>query len=467
MKIALVLAPWYRRESPSPELVMAASVLRKEGHQVTVYDINNAIFNDSFLLRKYWKYFLLDAPEEARNDFFSEAGGILSQYAEKILSGNPEAVIFKITGKTFPNSERLAKLIKEKDQGKLIIFSGALVSNQEDVDSFVNGQDSLPADYLICGEDEVALPELVKCLSSKSSLTLKRRGKIIDCMMGPIQENLDLLPFYDFSDYDLNTYKFPDRLEMFISRGCPWHCAFCIDWLTEKKYRSMSGKRIAEELQFQARKYRIKHFRFCDKTINGDIAAMEEFCDSMLGIYKDNFPVMEWSGDAMIRPEMTRDLIFKMYTAGCRGLGYGLESGSDKVLKDIGKKFSSALAGEVVRNTHEAGIFTSINIMVGFPTETSVDFEQTLDFIDKNKSFIDEIRLTFIGCRIYKQSILHNQPDKFNLADVDTDFWATRDGVNTYDERVKRYEFICQHILDLGISLRVNSRTTKKVVKAA
>lgn len=467
MKIALVLAPWYRRESPSPELVMAASILRKENHEVIVYDINNAMFNDTFLLRKYWKYFLLDAPEDTKNDFFDAAGEVFNHYTAEILSVEPEIIIFKITGKTFPNSEHLARLIKEKDKNIVIIFSGALVSNQEDVDSFVNGQDSLPADYLICGEDEVALPELVKSIKDNSLLTLKRKGKIIDCMMGPIQENLDLLPFYDFSDYDLNSYKFPDRLEMFISRGCPWHCAFCIDWLTEKKYRSMSGKRLAEELQFQARKYRIKHFRFCDKTINGDIAAMEEFCDSMLRIYKDNFPVMEWSGDAMIRPEMTRELIFKMYAAGCRGLGYGLESGSDKVLKDIGKKFSSALAGEVVRNTHEAGIFTSVNIMVGFPTETSADFGQTLDFIDKNKGFLDEIRLTFIGCRIYKQSILHNQPAKFNLANVDTDFWVTQDGMNTYDERVKRYEFICQHILDLGISLRVNSRTTKKVVKAA
>ncbi len=467
MRIALVLAPWYRRESPSPELVMAGSVLRKAGHQVTVFDINNAIFNDSFLLRKYWKYFLLDASDETKNEFFSDAEDALNQYAEKILASGPELIVFKITGKTFPNSERLAKIIKEKDSAKTVIFSGALVSSREDVDSFARGQDSLPADYLICGEDEVALPELVNCLEKKSPFPFKRQGKIIDCMMGPVQEDLDLLPFYDFSDYDLSSYKFPDRLEMFISRGCPWHCAFCIDWLTEKKYRAMSGKRLSEELRFQAKKYRVKHFRFCDKTINGDIAVVRDFCDALLKIYEEGFPLMEWSGDAMVRPEMTRDLIFKMYRAGCRGLGYGVESGSDKVLSDIGKKFTASLAGEVVRNTKEAGIVTSVNIMVGFPTESADDLARTIDFIDENKGHIDEIRLTFIGCRIYKQSILHNHPDRFNLANVDSDYWSTKDGLNTYDERVRRYELICQHILDLGINLRVNSRTTKKVVRAA
>jgi len=283
---------------------------------------------------------------------------------------------------------------------------------------------------------------------------------------GPIVENLDDLPYYDFSDFNLNSYKFPEKLEIFISKGCPWRCSFCVDWLTEKRYRSMSGERIYQEVLFQHRKHKTKHFRFCDKTINGNIKAISDFSDLVIGEHSPPSFSIQWSGDAMIRPEMTKELLSKMRQAGCVGLGYGLESGSEKVVRDMGKQFSTQLAEEVIKNTHAADIFTSINIMIGFPTETETDFLETLNFIERNKQFIREIRLTYIGCRVLKNSLLYDFSSRFNLAKTDTDFWMTKDKGNTYEERVRRYEIACQHILNLGIDLRVNSRSAKKNVKA-
>lgn len=466
MNIALVLMPWYRRESPAPDFAITASILRKQGHKVFVYDVNNLIFNDEFLLRSYWKFFLLDATENAENEFFDLTKDIFDYYASKILALEPQIIIFKIIGRTHSNSVKMAEVIKEKNKDRVIIFSGALASSKEIVDSFAQRQEKSPFDYIICGEDEVALPELLKSLESRSQITLKRDGKVIDCTDGPWLENLDSLPFYDFSDFDLGSYKFPEKLEMFISRGCPWRCSFCIDWMTEKKYRSMGGERIFREVQYQMSKYKVKHVRFCDKTINGDIKAIDEFCDLMLKSYKEGSFFMSWSGDAMIRPEMTAGLLQKMHSAGCGGLGYGLESGSERVVRDMGKQFTIPLAQEVIRNTRNAGIFTSVNILVGFPTETEENFRETVSFVEANSEFIDEIRLTFVGCRIYRHSILYKQPERFNLVNTDTDNWSTKDGLNTYEERVKRYEAISRRILDLGIELRVNSRTTKKVIKA-
>jgi len=465
MKIALVLMPWYRRESPSPELAMAVSMLRKENHEVAVFDINNSLFNDEFLLRRYWKFFLLDAPPDMENEFFSSVKNIFDYYASQMLTSS-DVIIFKITGKTFSNSVNLAKIIKEKNKQKTVIFSGALVSDKEDINSIIRAQNELPFDYIICGEDDIALPALISSLENNIPITLNLNGKVIDCLNGPIIEDFDFLPFYDFSDSNLKSFKFPEKLEIFISRGCPWSCSFCVDWLNEKKYRAMSGERIYREVLHQIKTKRIRHLRFCDKTINGDIKAINDFCDLVISSSNQELSSMEWSGDAMIRPEMTKDLLLKMRQSGCGGLGYGLESGSDKVLRGMNKHFSAAIAAEVIKNTHDSGIFTSVNIMVGFPTEALSDFLETLSFIERNQKSIDEIRLTFIGCRITKYSILYNFPERFNISDVDTDNWSTRDGLNTLDERVRRYELICQHILDLGISLRVNSRTTKKLVKA-
>lgn len=467
MKIAVVLMPWYRIESPSPEFALTIALLKTQNHKVYVYDINNEMFNRQFSKRGYWRYFLLDAPSEVRDNFFAETREIFEHLSSQILSVDPEVIIFKIAGKTYHCSVQMAKIIKEKDEKKLIIFTGSLVPSEEDVKSFVQEQEELPSDFIICGEDDIALPKLVEALEAgridQFDISFKRIGKVIDCLKGPIVENLDILPFYNFTDFDLNSYKFPEKLEMFISRGCTWRCSFCVDWLTERKYRSMSGKRIYKEILYQTKIHKTKHFRFCDKTINGDINALADFCDLMIEEYGRDLPEIQWSGDAMIRPEMTEELLLKMRRAGCTGIGYGLESGSQEVVRKMGKHFSISLAEEVLRNTHDADIRTDVNILVGFPTEAQADFKETLNFIKRNKENIDEIRLTFAGCRVYPRSILAINPEKYNLANTDTDYWFTKDGINTYEERVKRSEAVCQLVLDLGIELRVNSRVTRKV----
>ncbi|MCM8797794.1 MAG: B12-binding domain-containing radical SAM protein [Candidatus Omnitrophica bacterium] len=466
MNVAAVLMPWYRRESPAPEFALMIALLKRAGHTVSVYDVNNDLFHNEFFLRTYWKYFLLDAPSDIEEEFFAKNREMFEHFASHILSSRPQVVIFKMAGKTIANSTEIARVIKEKSRETTVIFSGALVPSRENVESFVSAQDNLPFDYIICGEDEVALPVLLAGLDSGSFGALRQRGKVIDCLDGPIVDNLDDLPYYDFSCFDLRRYKIPERLEFFISKGCPWRCAFCGDWLTERKYRSMSAERIFREVEYQVALHRTKYIRFCDKTINGDIGAIEGFCDLVLKHY-GYVDLFSWSGDAMIRPEMTIGLLQKMFHAGCRGIGYGLESGSDKVIRDMRKAFSITLAEEVIKNTHICGITTSVNIMTGFPTETERDFQDTISFIERNRAFIDEIRLTFLGCRILKHSTLYEFPEKFNLASLDKDYWSTKDGLNTYEERIRRYEAVCQRVLDLGIELRVNSRITKKVEKAS
>lgn len=465
MNLALVLTPWYRRESPAPEFAMITAVLRSRGFTVGVYDINNRIFSDGFAVRKFWKYFLLDAPAEAEDEFLGVAGDLYEHYAGEILSQGYDAVIFKIIGKTYANALAMARVIKGKKGDIPVVFTGALTASREDVEAFVRGQDALPCDHIICGEDEIALPELLRSIESHTAGSLKRRGKIIDTTEGPVVEDLDTLPHYDFTDFDLAAFRCPEKLEIFISKGCPRACSFCLDWLTEKKFRAMSGKRLFDEVQYQARLHKTQHFRFCDKTINGDPRAIEEFSDRAIVGEASGLPLPQWSGDAILRPEMTFDLLKKMRRAGCVGLGYGLESGSDPVIKAMNKGFTAALAEEVIRNTHAANIYTSINIMVGFPSESYADFEETVRFVERNSAFINEVRLTFIGCRILKQSTLGRFPERFNIADIDADHWSTKDGANTYDERVRRFELISQRILGLGIELRVNSRITKKVIK--
>lgn len=467
MKVACVFMPWYRRESPAPEFASMIALIKGRGHKAFVFDLNNEFFSQKYSKRNYWKYFLLDTPDEEVNTFFSEIEELFKYYCAEILLKQPDIIIFKPIANTYKNAIRLAEMFKKENSDKLIIFSGKYTINEQDIESAIKQQKDSPFDFIICGQDEVALLALLESIETNNmssfDLSFKRNGKVIDCIGGPVLESLDELPFFDFSDFNLDSYKYPKKLEMFISRGCPWRCSFCISCMVESRYRSMSGKRILQEILYQLNFHNgVKHFRFCDNTINGDIQSLRDFCDLILQEYKKGFPKIEWSGDAMIRPEMTEELLLKMHDAGCVGIGFGLESGSAHVVRDMLKPFSIPLGERVIRDTHRVHIRTSVNILAGFPTESRLDFEETLKFIEKNKENIDEIRLTFSGCRIYPDSYLRKNSYNFGITMLDIDKWVSNDGANTYEERLKRAEEVCQLTLSLGIELMFNSRPKRK-----
>jgi hypothetical protein len=152
-----------------------------------------------------------------------------------------------------------------------------------------------------------------------------------------------------------------------------------------------------------------------------------------------------------------------MRKAGCGGIGYGLESGSDSVIKSIGKHFSISVAENVIRNTHNAGIKTSINIITGFPTETKEDFEQTVGFIKRNRDYMGEIRLTFVGCRLRKEAEISKKSEEFGIIQDGPETWTSNHGKNTYEERERRFK----QILDLASSLDIELRLGGRIVRAA
>lgn len=466
MKIACIFMPWYKRESPPAEFASMIAMVKRMGHRVFVLDINNELFSQNFSRRKYWKYLVLDIPHKVENEFYAESEEIYKDYCDKIISVEPDIILFKPIANTYKNALYFSTLLK-KNTEKLIIFSGAYAIKKEDVEGAIERQEESPFDFIILGQDEVALPGLLDAIEKEEmsafDLSFKRNGKVIDCIDGPVLNNLDELPFFDFSDFKFDNYKYPERLEIFTSKGCLWKCSFCVNCLVEGRYRSMSGRRIAQEILYQANFHKgIRTLWFSNSNINANIQSLSDFCDLIVKEYEKGLPKIEWSGDAMIRPEMSEDLLLRMRNAGCAGIGYGLESGCERVVKDMTKQFSIPLAERVIRDTHQASIKTSINIMTGFPTETRSDFEETLRFIERNRENISEIRIAFNGCRLPEESYLYKNYEKFGITVIDVDRWVSNDGTNTYEERTIRAKEVCELALSLGIELRFNGRPIRK-----
>jgi len=461
--------PYYRRESPAAELGMLLGVLKKEGHTVFTFDINSGMFIKCFKARRYWRFLHLD-PDAVRDaDFFSETGQIFDYFVSEILNSKPDVIVFYSYGNTDGNSNKMAALLKEKDRNIPIVFTGILHRGEEEKAMYIENQDKFPQNFTIIGYDEISLPKLVSAIAnnkhplSETDKMFKRYGKIIDCSEGPFFDDLDSLPYFDFTDFNLNLYRTPSRLEIFTSRSCIWKCKFCRDWQIQGKPRSMSGKRIFNELLHQSKLHKeVTNVRFVDLAINSDISVLTEFCNLMIESLKNNMQKIYWSGDAVIHPGMTKGILLKMKEAGCVGIGYGLESGSENVVKAIGKHFSITIAEDVIRNTHSANIKNSVNIITGYPTETAEDFEQTINLIKRNKEYIDEIRLTFLGCQIREFSGLFKDSEKLNILSNSSGYWQTEDGKNTYNERCKRFRQLADLALSLNIEFRLGGRILKK-----
>jgi len=137
---------------------------------------------------------------------------------------------------------------------------------------------------------------------------------------------------------------------------------------------------------------------------------------------------------------MDAALLNKMKQAGFHTLNFGMESGSDRVLKAMHKLYTSAEAEKVIRDAASAGIHVVLNFVVGFPGEEQEDFKQTLDFIKRNKDFIANVapahECDILGTDIFSQPVHYNV--KVPAIDDYIQYWETNDKKNTFELRHSR-----------------------------
>jgi hypothetical protein len=474
MKIVLVQMPPNPRDTPPYDVALCSAILKRAGHEVSVVDVNNDMYHQVYKQRPYWKFQIAshqDVPGEA---LFEQKPELFEAAADEILSKKPDVVVFR-TENGLINAIKTGGILREKSPGTPLVSSGAVTPDQDVVKVWkttecfsAEGHYNLPFDYHIIGEDDLVLTKVLDALAAGRPGDIGRQfalhGKVIDATVQPVPQDLDALPFYDFTDFDFMRYADPKMMRLNVSRSCVKHCAFCIDWRTVRKFRCMSGDRWYEEYQVQlARHPFLWHIRHYDRLLNGSVKSLDRFCDLMIKKYDGlDRPPLIWGGDCVITEEMTPELLKKMYRAGCINLGVGFESGSERVRQTMDKGFfDNRMAGEFLRNCKLARLEATLNVMVGYPTETEKDFQETLDFIHGNKENIFEARITFPTLHVPPGSSLALNPARYGLHDTHDDKWTSQEGANNYQTRVQRFETLCQKLLDWNVRTAVNRRLIK------
>jgi len=458
MRIALIQCPGWGRDCPPYTIALLSAWLRRRGHKVFGFDLNNTLYcSGSDKYRKMWDdkdMYSFWNNESLIAEFIRDNERMVDFQVNRILATEAKIIGFTVHFSSSLVSLAMAGRIKSLANDRTIVFGGPDCCRELRGQEFIK-EDAV--DIVAVGEGDEVLPELAEIMENEGRVDycrgtlLKKDGKVIDCGDRPVIRYLDTIPFPDYSDFRkdilLGHYRQPERLDIFDSRGCITRCHFCSEWQFWKAFRSMSGDRIFEEIAYQVKIFPgVNYFYFIGSLLNGSVKALSRFCDLVI---RSNLKI-RWAGQAVIRPEMDKELLEKMKKAGCEWLGYGIESGSQKVVDSMNKHFSITKAEEVLRDTHQAGISTQVNFMFGIPTETGDDFKQTLQFLERNRENIDSVLASQSFCVIDKGTYLHTNAEKFGIINADHHLYWETNG-NNYPERFRRYEEFCQLALSLGL----------------
>lgn len=158
------------------------------------------------------------------------------------------------------------------------------------------------------------------------------------------------------------------------SYGCPFHCDFCSKPIFGNWFRRRNMDRIVAEIQ-DIKTWGYTGLWIADDCLTLDIKHLRAFCQRLIAEKLD----MRWWCLSRV-DKMTAQEINLMQAAGCQKVFFGLESGSNAVLKLMNKQITTEMAEQTLTLFAQSSIRTAGFFMVGYPGETYETIETTFQW---------------------------------------------------------------------------------------
>ncbi|MFC1709879.1 B12-binding domain-containing radical SAM protein [Candidatus Omnitrophota bacterium] len=246
--------------------------------------------------------------------------------------------------------------------------------------------DDSQLDYAVKREGEHSLLMLLRRikegksdLSGVPNLIWKSNGKIIENNDMPFIDNLDEIPFPDYSLFEVEKYVSTKLLSTAIitSRGCPFRCTYCSTLLSMgRNFRKRSAENVFAELK-QRYEEGYREFDINDDCFSLDLERANKIFELVINS-KLEMRFKCYNGFRVDR--ITPELLKKMKAAGFYFLAFGCESGNQKVLNNIKKSITLDQVRNAVRLAKQSGIDCCVNFIIGHQTETYEQAKDTLNF---------------------------------------------------------------------------------------
>jgi len=279
-------------------------------------------------------------------------------------------------------------------------------------------------DALCFGEGELPMLELIRAADLRHHIALSKswitREKVESFFVPEHNfiQDLDEIPFYDYELCDIEKHGANLVVSSFAtsgknrsfhvmtSRGCPFKCTFCASHAVhgrEMRYHSIA--RMKEDFTRLKEQYGASTLIFQDDHFMADKQRVHEILDILRHLELGS---IYQSGLALYA--LDRPMLEAFYAAGVRQLVLAVESGSQRVLKELMKKpLKLEISQRVANDCRELGIYTNTNILIGIPGETKEDIEDTRRNLRTINSNWFHINCTspLVGSEIHTKSRQH------------------------------------------------------------
>lgn len=328
----------------------------------------NMVLEDNFLCKKEWEkiYSYVKSFMQKKNP---DVIGISVSYPEQIFS-----------------SLLLSKIVKEMKKEVFVVLGGAQITKhikylvqREKLTKIVDG--------FIVGDGEEPLAKLIFQLNGNKNLKEVPNfySKKFDSKDKPFYSKTNFSYTYNPRNIivpDFSSFQVKDRLPIRASVGCPWgKCTYCTYRNFHKRSIYSKPEDVVALINNLIEKYKVNHFWFFDDALN--VEFLRKFSRKIL----EEGIEITWSHNMYFQPELLDESFVKtLAKAGCKYIGFGLESISPRILKLMNRpQKDPGMIRRILKLLKKHNIRVKLFLVSGFPSETKEEAEMTLDFLINEK----------------------------------------------------------------------------------
>jgi len=363
--------------------------------------------------------------------FTSEKVRIIDLAGGNKLSTIPKARIYAVTATTpqYGSALEVLKYLKQKYPRTHKILGGPHASSKPN-QCLKDGWHTV-----VVGEGEVAMNYIIQ-----------KPQQFNGIIQGIHLDNINNLPFPARHLIDIRSYKYKigrrRATTMFSTRGCPYSCSFCSKTVMSGAVRYRSAENVNLEIDEVQQVHGFNAIMFYD-----DIFILNHV---RLNRITTHMKERDITYRCFVRANLvTGKLLDHLADTGCHEIAFGAESGSDEILKTIGKITTVQQNTNLVRMAHDRGIRVKAFLIAGLPGETRVSLKATENWIRDAQP--DDFDITILTP--YPGSDIYEHPEKYDIkfdkSDGDYSQWYYKGKPDQYSPVVATRYLSAQEIVEI------------------
>ncbi|MBN2382861.1 radical SAM protein [bacterium] len=308
---------------------------------------------------------------------------VADDLSQMIRDHKPDLIGITVTSLLFQRVCSIIKEIRSVDPNTKIILGGPHISAVPRLSLEMSG-----ADGAVVGEGEETIIELAGGRSWSSIRGLnyfengewrsneRRLAPDINALPMPARHLLERSKYLGEHEVGFRVGQKNTLLRLFTSRGCPFQCTFCCSHnIFGRKARFRSAESVLAEIEQGIKDWKTTNVMFMDDTFTLNKDHVQEICDAII----KSGHTIRWG--CFARATLSEEMIIMMKRAGCHMMGFGVESGSQRILDMMKKRTKIPEIKQTLALCRKHGIRTKAFIMVGLPHETTEDYNQTVALV--------------------------------------------------------------------------------------